>query len=939
MPPANPQFNSGTAFDRAAVRHALASPQQQREFLPYDPQDARAVAGVGLLASVEAKTEVVAVGEFDCTHISASGNELRRDIRVSAEVRPEDVIDLIAFFRRDGKIFAAVTEVNRPALLARESEPLASVTEQLTGRMTNLPGGYITEDGPESSALSVLAQKIGATAQDKPFSLGGSILPNAGSSPELAFPYAVEIKPPEHEAFVSYGDKLDGMRVVRFMELQSIVDAYYQGALHDPRLLECTYRLAARLEYPLTLPQQAEIAALVRNDAPSEFVKSRILTPRAARELMQDPPADSSIVASVIMKPAEAPSAQPFLGQRRLTVVNQASNGDALGQAYEVDAVVRSYDTLNVGCFSLADGEPLLAVNIGVREALELREAEIRVMSVATEARNMEGVTGSISPRATDGHAFTAAAKYIAQSHTGIHVFEEPYPLSTYGFWSPGFNTSLYRECLLPFRASEVTHASENCYFMRAVDILTLADEGLIRDLALIQMARRLDAAYPSPNPPEALNFPRPVIEFLDSVSTRNQRLAAISRAYAPDLREAMKFDPLLVTTLAGRLGMRAATVEAGSKEALFFESHMETYLFHPEMSGMEAIAFLEHDSWHYGHPDRLPFLSAADGSLLRDSDGNPRLCSLSEYAQSPRENEVDALMFSEVIIPQRVGVQKFESKTGAKTVASLLIESGLRTLEEQHAAVHLMAAEGKIPPAVARFLAQDSNFATYETLLRERLIGFYVRDVLHNIPLLYKAWSEMPEVAELAIQMGAPAYNDPRVIPGTFRERLEEALRGPRSMNQLQDEIEDTRKNDLYLTILNIASLGRLIDVHAAPAYRDELRGEMREQIGKLFAAQKTLKDLLPTIRDVERSERNLRACQTLLEIRARVCREGAAFFERLVRDEQAIGLENVTELAGRKYVAFPLIPFGVPEGGQETVSSLISKGFTELGLRDPLS
>lgn len=938
MPPVSERYSHDAAVS-PALREALASSNEAREFVAADP--ARSEAPCCVSARV-ADTQVAKVADYFSELLNGEGRVVRGRESISIEERPEDVVDVVAYYEQDGKIFVATTEVNRPALFAREARGLDVVVEQKTGRMINLPGGYITEDGVSSAVRKVVAQKIGTTILDEPFRLGGAILPNAGSSPEVAIPFAVRVRPPVHSEMASYGDKLDSNRLVRFMDVQSIVDAYYEGRLHDPRLLEGALRLAEHLEIEIKLPFGEKLRGIAQSASASEVVAKKILTPEVARNLLRSPPPDSDIVSSVRMTAAESAPENPFLERYRLWIANIGQDGKQVGANYEVDAVVRALDTLNVGCFSLLEGEPLLAVNIGAREALERRESEVHVMHIATEARTMEGVTGSILVGANDQASLQAAARRIAEQHTGIDSFGDAVALDTYGFWSPGFNTSLYRESLIPFDASQVTSVQSTTYFVRARDILELAKEGVVRDLALIQHARRLDAAFPTERKETLPQFSPELKREYSELVNADAPVMQFIREHAPHLRELLKTSPLFAGLLAARINQGGIVIEKpqpGSLEAMFFSSHMETYLFHPEMPGAEAAAFLLHDGWHFGHEDKLPFYAAPDGTLLRDAAGNPLVCTAEQYGESPSFNEVDALTFSEVVIPIIYGIDEYEKAIGTPCVAGLLRGAGIRGFDEQRAAVREMAAEGRLPEKVAAYLSSGDNFARYERLLHERLIGFYVRDVVNNVPQMYRAWSALPEVAEVAIRLGARAYNDGRKEPETFSERLHEVTQGSRAINQLQAAISSTCTQEIYCVALDIAYLAHLATTHAQRAVRDTMLTQARAQIAELISAHDTLSEILPTIRDTEHSERNLNAFEKLRDIKNGVCRRAAEFLKVTAQDADTVGAMNVQELAGRKYMAFPLIPFGVPEELKGEVPRLIAESFQRLGLPVPSS
>lgn len=937
MPSAHSEIAQGAVSP--ARQHALASGKSIPEFVAPDPQREETLA---LISQRKAETQVAKVSDYDSILLNGLGRVIGTRAGISIEQKPEDIVDVVAFFKREGKVYVAVSDVNRPALLARNAVDLDVVPEQQSGRMTNLPGAYIIEDGPASAARRVVIEKIGAQPVSDPFRLGGSILPNAGSSPEVAIPFGVEVFPPEQLEMVSYGEKLDGFRVRRFMELQEIVDAYYAGKIHDPRLLEGVLRLAEHLNIELTLPCAQDIRYAAICSPASSAMQERILSSEAARELLRNPPPDSDIVASVQLTELRGDQRpeHPFLEQFRLWVANMDKQGRNVGAPYEIDAVVRQSDALNIGCFSIIDGEPVLAINIGSREALERRESEVHVMHIATEARALEGVSGHLPRGSATAEGLRLVASEIARELTGIETIGKPIALQTYGFWSPGFNTAMYREALVPFDASAVRSVQSTTYFMRASEILELADEGVVRDLGLVQMARRLDAAFPSKLSRAVLNYPPEVLQEYSDLVNSDSAVMQFIREHAPHLRELVKTSPLFSALLATRINQGGIVIEIpepGSKEAAFFSSHQESYLFHPEMPAVEAAAFLLHDGWHFDHQDRLPFYTDGKGGLLLDSQGRPIVCSQVEYQDSPNFNEVDALTFSEVVIPTLYGVKRFEEEIGTPCVAGLLEGAGIYDFDEQREAVRLMATEGVIPDEVVSFLARGGNFARYERLLHERLVGFYVRDVLNNVPAMYQAWTALPEVAEVAIRMGARAYNDPHVEAETFRERLTAATDRTSSVNQLQAAISSTRTQDIYRVALDIAYVVHLASEHADPVARERVVAEAREQIAALIEAHDTLSDLLPEIRDTERSERNLSAFSRLRAIQADVCKPAAAFLQSCIEDPAVVGAANVPELAGRKYMAFPLIPFGVPDELKNKVPELIAQSFARLTLSVP--
>ncbi|MBX7143374.1 MAG: hypothetical protein K1X79_02900 [Oligoflexia bacterium] len=923
-------------FSSPDISHVAAG-----RFERYREDDPRVVTGLRVTALAECEPSHIGLGAFRSTRYLADGRVESGPQTLMLVQTPEDQVGLALETTKSGKPALVVTTAVSPALLARSARDLPTLAGMETGMFTGLPSGYRRAGSANDTLQAVAAHKVGQRVDEYSIHpLGTAFLPCPQDCPALFLPMRASSKAAELGGLVCFGNGFDGMQLAEVMPLQDIVDDFAKGKVHDARLLEVVFRLAEESGQQLRLPTfvQQRIVAMVEDGRLNSA--ARILDSDAVKAILAGRGDEAGLTNFMSLTAVARPQGEDAaLKAYSVEVQNLGSSGEALGEPYQAEAALRDRDNLSVGLFTLMDGRPYLVVRFACYEALEFRDQAPRYAHLSTSARCLEGVCVPID--AKDGTAYydPALVSAAVEQQTGKRPSVTPFVFPGYSLASPEFIPNATVQALAFLPAAESAYLRD-CVLVEPRVVLELAREGYVRNLALLQSARLVEAAFPvearstistSRRSPHWHQF----VDLMGSDSSLHRFICE----YAPGVREVVRNSPAFLKLLNLRENMGGIQIERPrpeDPEALFFSSNLEVYNVHAGMPALEVAQLLVHDLWHFKERDQIPYTLDQTGNLARDPNGAVRVCSVESQNRSLSKNETDALMFSEVEFVEAVGIDVFERETGKGSVAGLLREAGVLGLEAQHAVVAEMVQHGRVPESVARVIADPQRFGWYREALYGRLIGIHVRDVDNGIKSIHEAWMQMPEVAEAALRMGGIAYDNTAPIDESYQVKRDRLLAQAVGVNPLLSQISHARTHDAYGLGLKVAYLRGLMLQNSIALDHPEMQCALALQ-QRCESGYFALSELLGQVTSTDCTEANFEAYKKLRDIEQSLEGEVAGFVRRVSEDANLVGSDAAHVLKDRRHFPFALVPYAVPEKNRERVAEILKSELEQYGLTAP--
>jgi len=892
-----------------------------------------------VLHSVQGSALEIEIGAYLATSFSSDGTLLGQR-EIVTEHRPEDVIGVLVVDLKGSEPTVYTTRCLRPALLARSGN-LPLLGSDASVKIDSEAGAYLTDTGIEDTARNVLAGKLGISAPFTLHSLGGPIIPNASVSPERQFSYLLVLqeKPPP-TPYVLPGNFFNASREVHSTTPVEIVHDFLNGKLVDPRLFEDTCRAADLIsrhfnrEIRLDIPDEIRSIAnalkeqLHGSQSKEPVANDSILTSEEAARLLTSPDPVPGLVSHIELTKLNEISHSNIYSTSSLIAANVNEQRKPIGPLYDVDAVVRKEDMLVVTSCVMVNGEVRMLVNIGSREALELRDEIPRALHSITRARNLEGTSGSLpsgGPEETTLDTLAKQASLIVARETGIEPKISALPTSVQGYWSPGYNTTGFRHC---FQTLEITPElvenlkARNLFLMKPADILDLAEQGIVGDLPLIMSARLLSFACPEEcrRKRELSQFSLETIQDFNALTVQEPPIMRFIREHSPKLASLMKHSSLLSNVITRRFnngGLDIEKKEAGDDEAYFFNANMEVFMEHPDDNPLRVAQLLWHDLWHFEYRDELPFTTEANGELVEVPP--------EQYSDRIMKNEIDAVMFSEVILPELYGIDQFEDESGDRTIAGLFREAGISDPLEQRAAIEAALLDGEIVEKVVSVLKEKPGLVErFDSVIREKYLGYYVRDTLKNCRTQYDFWTKNTEVARAAIDFGSPAFTESGDAELSFSQRAERLVYGAdgrfqsTGFNSLSSYLSRLKTQDIYLLSLRLAYISQNLSV------KEPLREKVSEMLKNLKSAFSRLSECLEAVSGIEASEKNIRIFEEGRGIKNGIINEAKELMHDLLARDGILPPDVRRELLRRPHSPLPILPFD--ERGDEVVQSDIS-------------
>lgn len=924
---------------------SLAPPNPRADGLLEPPGRTAAnfVASVDLLSAERAPTQVVRCGMTTAEILNSAGETLRTEAVISEE-RPEDVVGVLPHVVIDGQLWVWALECIRPALTARAQVGLPALAGTESGRVLGELGGYLLADGVLGAAKRILDSKCALKPNGAFEFLGNVVTPNPGVSAELSIPVSVPVAAPVDQEVIIEGEKFEASRVATALPAQTIVDKFFSGRLGDPRLFEDAVELNSQLheqgEVSTELISPRELAEQVRTrlEATEHIAAGNLPvldTAHAVHEFSHRPPERPDIPASAKLGDFGAVPEGSLYEPYRVAVQNMNISGKAEGDPFPADAIVRQHDMLTVVVLAEVGEMLLMPVNIGVRPSLVCRDLATHAVHTVTKERNLEGISGSLIGPFEDVEAVNSQVRDLVRRMTGHEVAGEPILTPIQGYWSPGYNTTGFRVAVAVIQLDE--HSAERL----PVDTALAKPEALldanVRDLPLRMAARIASMLAPQKTERQRLLSPQERREF-GAMMIADNPLDQFIREHSPLLIEMKKRHPVLANLLTKRTndgGLEIERPRAGDPDKFFFNSLMQSFMVHPDDHPLRVLQLLWHDMWHYEHPDPTPY--------ERMPDGHIRLGSFQEYLAAVMHNEIDAVMFSDVVLPEIVGVEQFDREMGQRSLASLLLNAGIIDHDAQRSAVALALEHGELAEPIVRYLHESGTFKEYEAVIREKLLGYYVRDTLKNVRILYDSWADNERAAMRALEMGVRPLDHPSDQPELFSERLSRLITEAdgravhTGTNPLQQALGYIRTYSIYKPAMRLEGLASKLD----PVEHSEIIERIERIGGALTAAFNDLKRASQAIQGIEEAPSSVHAFRLHRAVSSGLVQETKTLLDELESDTGPLDAELRRYLKENQHGPFPILSFDPrnEEQAQVQVSALIQKAFEFGGYPSPLA
>jgi hypothetical protein len=831
--------------------------------------------------------------------------------QVSLHRNPEDVGSVLAFNEGTGRF--RIGAGARPALLLRPLVGLPLYGDASTGITLGAAGGYVGL-GIERTVTTVAQQKLGINSYALRDRLGSALMPNGKDLPELD--YGTLLTFSERKAADagtlphSSGDPFTYGRSWRELSGQEIAARVYlpkteEERITDPRLLVYLERAYARLG--------------------GEFALAPIYAPRAICEFVENAKRAGASeaqgqgrLAAISASESSTYRTVELSELRRADVAGDLSHlegefsvrpseagthdGSPDSSRGEFECVLASKERLIVTAFTVENGELALITTLGARATVKLRAEESRMVQSSDAPAHVEGIFADVEVsviNAGDEKIVAAAAEIAIRT---LHVPPESMTLRKTDcklFFSPGFNTRGAQQvlCYVPIESLNVARSDPNIRLVSLKNVLNGGETGRIKDLSLLFSATTLLHALPVSERPLSSEIVPSVPTEIRDILASSPRFFSSVQSLNPGLVELARREPILHHLLCKRANLGGVSIahEVSSPlDKVFFNSALERYVVHKKDPPARIAQLLVHDLWHYEHPDPIP---ATPSQML--------------------SNEADAVAFSDVWFVTKYGVEQFESDDKRGSLAGLFLKAGILVekdgnisgFDNARACIHKAITTGELDPLIVKLLREDASARErYLEAIREKLIGYFVRDAEVNCEVLVKAWDRMPHVATLAQKLRP----EPEAQPATFEQRLSALVAGTEvattsaGFNVVKAELAEFITAELYRPALR---LRYLYDYALSADRKVSPYVDIEDLTSRAINAQNQLRAALASVTDIDVSSRNVDALRLVAKHRDGIGLDLLMAARRIL--SESIPIEEAQDLEKREFLPFPTLPF----------------------------
>lgn len=890
-----------------------ASSERLGELTPRDGQHMGHAQRCTLVGTPQVRTSAKAsapVISARARFFDSHGKEVSSAL-VALHRNPEDVGSVLAFNQGTGRF--RIGAGARPAPLLRSSVELPLYGDAASGITLGVVGGYIGL-GIERTIATVAHQKLGVDDYRQKARLGSPVMPNGKDLPELDYGTLITFSAREAADTGALPHSSDNPftygRSWRELSGQEIADRVYlpktEGErIPDPRLLVYLERAYARLA--------------------GEFALAPIHAPQSIREFVENAKRDSASRESGLRR--GVPRSTSASSTYRTVELVEVQRGDAVGDLTHLEGefsvlrsdaesnedssngsrgkfecVLANKERLIVTAFTIVNGELALITTLGARATVKLRTEESRMVHASDAPVHVEGIFADVEAAVINSgkSGILAAAAEIA--NRTLQVPPESMTLLEADpklFFSPGFSTRGAQQvlCYVPIQSLEAALSDPNLGLMSLKEVLKGGETGLVKDLSLLFSATSLLHALPVGERPHAREIVPAIPDEIRDILSSSPRFFSSVQSLNPGLLELARREPILHHLLCKRANLGGVSIAhevSSPHDKVFFSSNLERYVVHKDDPPARIAQLLVHDLWHYEHPDPIP---ATPAQML--------------------SNEADAVAFSDVWFVVKYGVEEFEADDRRGSLAGLLLKAGIVSekdgsvvgLNEARACIHRAITTGELDPRIVKLLREDASARErYLETIREKLIGYFVRDAQVNCEVLVKAWDRMPHVAALAQKLRP----EPEAQPATFEQRLSALIAGTEvaatsaGFNVVKAELAEFMTTELYRPALR---LRYLYDYVRSAGGKVSPYVDIEDLTSRAIAAQNQLRAALVSVTDIDLSSRNVEALRLVARHRDGIGLDLLMAARRIL--SESIPIEEAQDLEKREFLPFPTLPF----------------------------
>jgi hypothetical protein len=752
--------------------------------------------------------------------------------------RPEqDVIDTFLYSKSaDSEYKFYLLEKLRPVLAARSKFNLSEFCAN--GRQINLPGFYFHEDGSASGiegAVKEYVNNFGLEPVNSIRSLGPAYF--VGSfSPELAFPKIVQVDDlnSEQKVSVKFGDNFKGQIILHKLSVEEFYNKIQSGQIADLRAIQAFYRFCN--SEGITIPNQ-RAEAKIQSNFSLEEIKIPVLDKLEVRKRLLE---SVSTISEIKHKGSGLTSPDLIVFSAQAKNIHSNLPKQIAGDEYQFDVCMSRFpDSVHPIPHFIADGDVYMLLNI--RQALVpiLRNQVAHQIYSNDTSHRVEG----IYEREQFGLDENLRANFITEtlhSRWGLEVVELSDKIIE-GTFSPGFDPEVGRFYCAKVDPTKPLSGefADVTFAVKLQDIAGLIESGEIRSLETIIGYETLKNYYGIQEQQIAPNADTLQLKFeLTEIFNKSSQTRKILASQHPQLYSRMMSTHSGQNVIAYILNRGPGITFAHSA------SDVEAGLF-DGTSGISPLESKEND-----HEAGL--LSFHDIMHAIRRDPPVKGLTLEQYSQALLERECDALWFSEVHIPSIYGYENFRDSFNKTSLGEVFTACGLTSIEQQRQAITSMVVDGIIP----KQLIDHPRYFEIQWCIREKLIGYFVRDKLTNCQLLYNAKLETPNATEVLSKFYPKN-------PAT----LEEVLEYNHAVNNLKEYIVTLQSEKSSRSISKLAWL--IEELSASKEESDKALLEKAWQVvNQLSEAHHQLQDLSRQITTSEVSAENIEIYRQIKQI-----------------------------------------------------------------------
>lgn len=779
----------------------------------------------------------------------------------------QDTVDLLPYFCENGTYYVVVLEGSKPALLLRPDiiKELDDLEPTEKEYILDQPSAVIqsakNEYGVSDTINRILLEKLpGLEVVKHPEILGGSYFPSVGSSTEIVFPRAVEIKP--HKEYKHVTDSY----VAYVLSLQEIITLYAkQEKLFSTRLIELVFRLADKLHIDLSVPYAHIEVPNWSKDA--VLKKNRFIDRDSLRSILEDDAPLGSRIDRVGLEEVESPKI-PFLLTTHFRAEASTPSGEKVTR--EVDILIRKkIDSIDVGGYFVADGKLYMPIKWGVRPSLAVRNLMPHPVHTDASIYFIEGIAGSLEGE----HALDDLMKRgVSESEEEVSLTNS-HPPQYLGFDYPsaGHNPERVYRIMLPLDPTKDTPKEQNeeetarIVYASIEDILTLSHEGVIRDPRLSLNAHIIKCMYQ--NTPYKVgsidSTTDDLFENLVHQQSEVQKWLSLTSKSVDDLLSESSLYRKLKHYGENELGVAVMKL-SHEKEAHFF-SPMVPLFATPSTNQENKLPFYYlHDLFHYATTGFVPLLRK--GKTLT-------MCTFDEYMRATCGNECEAVWYSDVLIPEEFGVDKAEQIFNGDSVARAFGELGIST-DDARNVIREIELEGKIRDDVKN----HPLFGRFKGVFINRLLRYHIMDTESN-KVMYEYWKQNLDLAQV-MEDFCDVFSSVEEYEQYYKDTIIRIMNYTEGVNPLRAYLSHMLNVRIRLLALKFAYARHELKDHA-------LKNEITDHLENMKEVYKEIKESKKQLMSIDPTKKNKQIIRRVRELEETVVIASEKYLESLIKNE----------------------------------------------------